>query len=263
MYDDISPILERWKYAPNDLNVRIIDGVDGRQKLQMRLDLGLLQMELDGRPDGRRPHKCDTYLTYYEKAARDGKPGKAGRNFALSPLDCLKLQQEAIQFYHRYLALMKLGDFARVARDTLRNLRAFDFVSRYATNDDLVWSFEQYRPYVIMMHTRALASLSLNKGNYDEALSVIEKGIKDIEMCYHHYSEKDMPDEKFELGFLKQWADELKNKKPLSETERIVRELDIAVKVEDYERAASLRDQLKGLQNKGTNRNSYQKGANQ
>ena len=35
---------------------RKIVGEDGKEKLQVRLDLGLLQMELNGRPDGERPH---------------------------------------------------------------------------------------------------------------------------------------------------------------------------------------------------------------
>jgi len=55
MADDSGPILRKWPYSDIDMNVRLIQGEDGRQKLQLRLDLGLMQMELDGRPDGRRP----------------------------------------------------------------------------------------------------------------------------------------------------------------------------------------------------------------
>ena len=248
MNNDIGPILKKWNYAPNEINVRIIDGVDGKEKLQMRLDLGVLQMELDGRPDGKRPHSYDSYLTFFEKKADDKKKKNSSTGpFNLSPLDCLKLQQEAIQFYHRYLALMKLGDYARVARDTLRNLRVFNFVSQFAENEELKWSFEQYRPYVIMMHTRALASLSLEQKNYDEALSSIEQGIIDIESYYHFNADKELGDEQFELGFLKQWAKEIKEEKPLSESERISQELERAIFDEDYERAASLRDRLRTL----------------
>ena len=39
----------------------------------MRIDLGLLQMELDGRPDGQRPHGFESLLDYYE--ARRKKAG--------------------------------------------------------------------------------------------------------------------------------------------------------------------------------------------
>jgi len=49
---DLLPLLKGWDYEPGTINVRKINGMDGQPKLQMRLDLGLLQMELDGRPDG-------------------------------------------------------------------------------------------------------------------------------------------------------------------------------------------------------------------
>ena len=62
---DIVPLLKGWDYEPGTINVRKINGLDGRQKLQMRLDLGLLQMELTGRPDGAKPHGFDSLLEYY------------------------------------------------------------------------------------------------------------------------------------------------------------------------------------------------------
>src|ERR1043166_4331588 len=68
---DILPLLKGWDYEPGTINVRKINGADGQPKLQMRLDLGLLQMELDGRPDGTRPHGCDSLLDYFEKLLRE------------------------------------------------------------------------------------------------------------------------------------------------------------------------------------------------
>jgi len=252
MIEDIGPILQNWEYIPNDINVRIVDGLDGRQKLQMRLDLGLLQMELDGRPDGQRPHNFDSYLSYYEDKAKRYENRKRKKKFVLTAMDCFKLQQESIQFYHRYLGLMKLGDYARVARDTLRNLRVFDFVSQYAETEDLIWSFEQYRPYVIMMYTRAVSSMSMEKENYDEALHFIQQGMEKIEAFYEKYEDKEFNEERYELGFLKQWAEEIDGKKPLSERERLSRELERAIQLERYEQAAILRDKLKYLNQEGT-----------
>ena len=55
MSQDIEGILDGWEYEPDGLQVRIITGDDGTEKIQMRIDLGLIQMELDGRPDGQRP----------------------------------------------------------------------------------------------------------------------------------------------------------------------------------------------------------------
>jgi tetratricopeptide (TPR) repeat protein len=245
MTDDIGPILERWKYKPNDINVRLVKGVDGREKLQMRIDLGLLQMDLDGRPDGKRPYRYDSYLTYYENRLK--KSEEKHKSFELNPVDCLHLQQESIQYYHRYLALIKLGDYIRVARDTRKNLRIFDFVSKYCSDDQIHWSFEQYRPYVIMMHTRALASISLDNENYDEAISVIENGLEQIQEFYATHQDR-AGNQKFELDFLTKWKREIRDKRPLSEREKLEKELTQAIKSEEYERAAEIRDLLRYLE---------------
>lgn len=245
MTDDIGPILDKWKYKPNDINVRLVKGVDGREKVQMRIDLGLLQMNLDGRPDGKRPYRYDSYLTYFEKRVK--KSDDKRKRFKLNPIDCLHLQQESVQYYHRYLALIKLGDYARVARDTRKNLRIFDFVSKYCQDEQIHWSFEQYRPYVIMMHTRALASISLDNRNYDEAIALIEKGVAQIESFYDTHSER-ADSQKFELEFLKKWLTEIREKRPLSEREKLQKELQQAIKSEEYERAAEIRDLLRYLE---------------
>jgi len=247
MKKDISRLLKSWQYLPNDVNVRIIVGQDGAKKLQMRIDLGLLQMELDGRPDGRRPHRFDSYLSYFENRARAAALRMDAKPFMLSPIDCLHLQQEAIQYYHRYIALMRLNDYARVARDTSRNLRVFDFVRKYAKDRDIIMAFEQYRPYVVMMHVRALASLAIDKKDLDQAVSLIEQGIETIKKIYHRYHTK-MARDGVEVELLQEWLDEVRRRKPLSEREKLQALMNRAIEEEAYETAAKLRDRLRKLE---------------
>lgn len=246
MAEDISHILKNWPFNDQDLNVRFIDGIDGRQKIQMRLDLGLLQMEIDGRPDGKRPRNSESYLDYFEnRALQILKNSKS--SFKLSASDCYKLQQEAVQYYHRYLALMKLQDFNRVLRDTQRNLKVFDFVEKYSDNDEVVWQFQQHRPYVIMMNVRAQALGLLQKEEFEAALEVISKGIDVIEQFNEKWNEHIPPDHP-ELEFLQYWHAEITTQKPMSEKERLNLELQEAVDQENYERAAVLRDKLAMLE---------------
>lgn len=247
--DDLTPMLKKWKYRANDINVRLIDGLDGKPKIQMRLDLGILQMELDGRPDGRRPHRHESYLNYFMHLARQHQKKNTPQPFRLKPMDCWLLQQEAIQFYHRYLALMRLNDYPRVVRDTTRNLRAFDFVGKYADDEEIIWSFEQFRPYVIMMNTRANVLLSLESANVDQALKQIQLGITKLQRFYEKYVDQ-VGDDLVELEILHEWAEELEKRKPLTKRERLYQELQRAVRMEQYERAAILRDQLENLQRK-------------
>ncbi len=73
MTRDISPILSEWEYQPGQLAVRIIAADDGEPRLQVRLDLGLLQMHLEGRPDGQAPFGFRSLLDYFESQF-DGEP---------------------------------------------------------------------------------------------------------------------------------------------------------------------------------------------
>ena len=59
---DISDILQQWHHKPGEVTVRRITSSDGQPRIQMRLDLGLLQMEIEGRPDGHKPHGCESLL---------------------------------------------------------------------------------------------------------------------------------------------------------------------------------------------------------
>ena len=60
MPEDISDILERWPFDPGEFNVRLITDEQGNQRIQMRIDLGMLQMNMEGRPDGKRPRDCES-----------------------------------------------------------------------------------------------------------------------------------------------------------------------------------------------------------
>ncbi len=106
---DIDPILQGWPYRPDEINVRLIDGDDGGRKIQLRLDLGILQMEIDGRPDGRRIHECDSWLEYHQKRQMDHDAANPdGKPYLLEPEDCAELQREGVQYYHRYISFWHL-----------------------------------------------------------------------------------------------------------------------------------------------------------
>src|SRR5262249_25450664 len=103
---DIAGILKGWDYEPGTINVRKVAGLDGLPKLQLRLDLGLLQMELAGRPDGQRPHGAESLLEYHESLLSDHqKRNGTDLGFTLTGEQCQSLRDEATMYYHRYLSL--------------------------------------------------------------------------------------------------------------------------------------------------------------
>src|SRR3954451_20955924 len=103
---DLNSLLKDWPHESGSIKVRKILGLDGREKLQLRIDLGVLQMELTGRPDGQRPHGAESLLSHHQlRAAHAESKGDA---YELPPEQCAELQQEGIQYYHRYLSLFQI-----------------------------------------------------------------------------------------------------------------------------------------------------------
>lgn len=244
---DLSDLLRDWPFEPGQLQVRKIVGSDGREKLQLRLDMGVLQMEMTGRPDGQEPHGVDSELEYLADRAKEN-----GDDFALTAEDVGALQSEGVQYYHRYLALFQLGDWTSVIRDTKRNLEMFNFVSKHAPDGDSAWLVEQFRPYVLMMNTRAKANLALEKSDVESAIGLVEKGVAKIEKFL-----KDTPrgeaaaggeGENAEIVSLREWLEELRKVKPMTPVEKLRQEMEQAVDAEKYERAAELRDAIRDMQ---------------
>jgi hypothetical protein len=251
---DLNNILKDWPHENGNVKVRKITGLDGREKLQLRVDLGVLQMEVTGRPDGERPHNCESLLEYHQRRAV--RAGGKGEDYELTPEECAELQQEGIQYYHRYLSLFQVNDFAGVVRDTQRNLDLFTFVTEHTDREELSWSLQQFRPYVLMMNTRAKASIFLGQGKFGDAMAEIERGRDAIANFFHHSNFPELASKSSEIAFLDEWLEEVKAKRPLSKLEIMQREMESAIAGELYERAAELRDAINLLKTQKPARSS-------
>jgi hypothetical protein len=249
---DITPMLRGWDYEPGTINVRKISGLDGSPKLQMRQDLGLLQMEVSGRPDGRRPHGYESLLEYFETQLADHRRRNHGseEGFHLSRNQCQSLRDEAMMYYWRYLSLFVLEDFTGVVRDTARNLRVLDLCGKFATDEQDQLVLEQYRPYIIMMNTRAQASIESAEKRYADALRTIDKGLADIKEFFERFAQEEGYAEANEVRVLKRLAREIRKKLPVNPIERLERKLDKAVRDERYEEAARLRDRIMDMKSR-------------
>src|ERR1700719_3048317 len=204
---DLNTILKDWPHENGNVKVRKIAGLDGREKLQLRVDLGVLQMEMAGRPDGQRPHNCESLLAYHQ--SRAARAEEQAEDYDLSSEQCTELQQEGIQYYHRYLSLFQINDFAGVVRDTQRNLDLFDFVAEHTERDELAWTLQQFRPYVLMMNTRAKASIFLAQGKFPNAIAEIERGREAIVRFFERSSFPELVAKSSEIAFLNEWLEEV------------------------------------------------------
>lgn len=252
MSKDISPIVEDWPHDPDQFSVRIIQGNDGRDKLQVRLDLGVLQLEIDGRPDGQRPEGKESWFDLFRLRQQEHDAANPdGAPFQLSAADCQLLMREGVQYYHRYISFWHLQRYELCARDTARNLKLFAFVREFAERDQDRLMFDQYRPYVIMMHTKAVATSLLETHQHDAAIQVVDAGIKGIRTFLEQYDQLEKADRCSELTHLERWRDQLAARKPAlpppppDPLDQLRAELQQAIDDERFEEAARLRDELR------------------
>ena len=248
---DIGDLLHSWPFDPDEFIARRITARDGSEKIQIRIDMGILQLEAEGRPDGHRPHGVDSLLHHF-RGSMPVRPSVVMRNrLELDEEACEDLFQEAWQYYQRYLALFYLEDFQGVVNDTEHNLAIFDLVQEYADSEDAKWYFEQYFPHAVMMQARAQAMQALEGEDYPAALRHVRAGIDRIEAFIGDWegegdvaeAEEELP----ELSFLRDWYEELEKERPLSQKEQLERDLTVAVEAENFEEAARLRDKLRTL----------------
>ena len=97
------------------------------------------------------------------------------------------------------------------------------------------------------MNTRAKAALELERKKLDAALRLIDKGRERIVEFYHEHDQEEMVEKSPELAFLNEWGDQIRAKRPTTKLERLHREMEQAIALEAYEKAAELRDAIKAL----------------
>jgi len=245
---DLRRILQSWPYDP-DKDTRLSRGEDGRFILQVRTPLGIEQYEMDGRPDGVRPHGMESALHYYLRKLEQVTAKARGDEpkFQLGPRECNELFNEGTLYYFRYVRLFQLKDWVRTARDTARNLQVFDLVHRYARRGEDRQFLEKWRPYIIRVNATASVMLDLEKNAYDSALKIASQAIRTIEALEDSDDETFQYERERSLEALRELAGQVQKNRPLSELERLEHQLRRAIERQEFERAAQLRDRIRAL----------------
>ncbi|MCC7493805.1 MAG: UvrB/UvrC motif-containing protein [Fimbriimonadaceae bacterium] len=264
MADDIRGLLDEWPYDPEeDLTVRQIPGPGGEARLQLRLELGLLEMHAQGRPDGLRPAGFPSLLELHQaQLSRVDDEDE----YQLDHEQCQALQQESLQYYHRRIGYLKLGDYLAAVADADHNLAIMDLLrDRAADRNDWLAS-EQYRSFVLTHRTRAQMLAALDQQDLAAALAAVEQGIARLEQLYREdYQRPELLQTSDDLAGLRQV------RQSLIQSDRVVieggdnrelqldRELAAAIAAEDFEDAARLRDELEQIR-QAKRRRQAQKG---
>ena len=231
MDDDITPILDAWKFDPERVNVRFAEATDGRALIQVRLELGLLQMNRDGRPDGGSDQLERVEALIAENTGLEIDSDTAA-----------DLRSEAVLVHQRYVSLLSLEDYDLVVRDTVRNLRVFDLCRDRCGDPEDRTVLEQFRAQVIATRARAGALGVLREGLVGEARRLLDAAVEEIRKTAMA-GQEDPP----EIVMLEGMRDVLQPTLPVGQRHELERRLHNALAAENYELAAILRDELRQL----------------
>jgi len=241
---DIDAALEGWDYKTGMVQARMVEAKEGRKVIQMRVDLGLLQLEVDGRPDGTRPHGCASYFEYLQKQARIAE--RAEQAFVLSEEQCQEADREFVQFYHRRICWLALRNYARAVADADHTLDFMDFVRDHSPDEDYTQAHEQYRGFVVFHRTQAAAALAVEQNNPEAGIDKIRAGLEKLRAFFAEFGVEDQMEEDGMVQRLREMDQSLRQTHKIETT--LQEQLEQAVANEEYETAARLRDALRRRQ---------------
>ncbi|OJW20483.1 MAG: hypothetical protein BGO49_04545 [Planctomycetales bacterium 71-10] len=248
MRKDLDDVIQGWPYdpEPGEVLAREVRARDGRSVLQIRIELGVLQLEVAGRPDGSRPHGATTYLDYLRHHAANRGPGDSGGpGWTMSQHHCVEADREFVQFYHRRMAWLSLRRYEMAVRDSDHTLALMDFVRKHGADEDYVASHEQFRGLVQFHRAQALAALALERRRPEEAIDALRDGVEKLTLHQRAWWDERDSSESPDPSLIEQLRlNEQEIRRNFAVEKTLREQLDEAVAREDYEQAARLRDQI-------------------
>ena len=235
---NISDILQDWDYDSQSIRARIVAGQDGEADvLQMRVEMGIIQMAVDGRPDGIRPEGFATYLDYLLQ-----EEISQGNEWDLNDEQCMEVDREFMQFYQRRISWLSIKEYQQVVKDADHTLALRDFCKRHSPDDGWTIVHEQYRPFVLFHRTQAAAYHQLNESTPQAAIECINDGLNTIRSIFESHDLEEHFDEDELVSQLRDIRESLRDEYSVGKT--LHEQLADAIASEQYERAAEIRDQL-------------------
>ncbi len=235
MSQDIDAVLSAWPRKSDEVQTRLIAAEDGREVIQIRIDLGLLQLEVSDRPDGERPHGFPTYFAYLQSLAeRRNKP------LVLNEQQCAEADREFVQYYHRRVGWLSLRRFDSAVADADYTLAFMDFVRDHSPAEEYTRAHEQYRGFVLFHRTQAAAAAVIEREQPEEAIDEIRAGLNRLRRLHADAGDET---ENEMIQTLERMEQSLREMHGIDATLR--EQLERAIAAEEYEAAARLRDALR------------------
>jgi hypothetical protein len=243
---DLNELTASWVCPPDSIGARLILGRDGAQLVQLRIDLGLLQMFPDGRPDSQRYHGLPTVLDFIQHEVRVGAE--------VADADWNEIQRELHQFNYRRLALQALAEPAVRSGD---RERALPLLWRAARDIEHCLSIlrllEEEQggagqhvtliPRLVFERGRTRARLRWSEGRFDEAVDEAEDGRRALSSVLARVGfDAEAREQDSGVVYLRELAERLRRDYGVRQTLR--ERLNTAIEQEDFESAARLRAEI-------------------
>ena len=169
---DIDQILRNWPYEPGEVSARLVRGSDGREVLQMRVEMGILQLEVEGRPDGQHPGGCETYFDQLRRA------GAARGRFVRAELasSAPRPTASSCSSITGGFAGWPCANFAGPSATPITPWPSWISCGPIRPTSNGCLSHEQYRPYVLFHRTQAAVLAKLEEIGAEAALAGVEPG---------------------------------------------------------------------------------------
>jgi hypothetical protein len=245
---DLDELILGWDCPAGELRARLVVGRDGQELLQLRLDLGVMQMFPAGRPDGQRYRGLPDALAFVRHELRVGGTG-------LSAADWRELVRELQQINYRRLAFAALLEDALRANDTSAAARfiagALADIDACAARLDVIAAegadpggAGTLRPTLIFERARLRAQRHLVDGRHEHAVEEAEHGAAELSALLRDLGyEEDMREDDPGVRYLRDLGGQLRLEYGIAQT--LHERLEDALAREDFETAAEIRDALR------------------
>ncbi len=250
---DLQELTADWDHSTGEICARLIVGCDGVELVQLRVDLGVMQMFPDGRPDGQRYRGFPRVLDFiaHEQRLETGQPGLD---------DWRELEREVYQVNYRRLAFSDLAEEALVnqepetaAAHLRRALRDIDYclkcieLARAAPEYRLGGSAVALQPALLFHAGRLRTQLAVVQGRYDAAVEAAEQAEQQLlTMLDDTGLDEEQREQDPGVLFLRELAQRLRDEYDIAGT--LQEQLEEAIRNEDFETAARLRDEIRQRQ---------------
>ena len=245
---DIQPILRAWRQEHGPVRAREIVGTDGTPLLQFRIEMGLLQMFPDDRPDGQPYCGRPTCLAYVRERLEAGQR-IAGRHWQA-------LRRELQQFDYRRLAWWNLARSAlrsghpdagkrylrRTVHDIEHCLRIVHVLCEHGPEPEP--GMLELLPTLLFHLTRLRTRLMVLEGWHEEAIDQATRGAEALERLVGQIISDPLAGREHPaVLYLRRLGQRLRSHFGIEKTLR--EQLEEAIEREDFEHAARLRDALR------------------